>query len=141
MGVSIYTKNKSIDLGCGGFNNLRTTVAYIVNKELGEFYEELNKGLSLFGDERKKFFEEYDKRLAHIDEELNIDPLILDFLYLPDCEGTLTSKHSRRLYEAIKDYDDDIFYGYVGRPDCAMFKDFKEIVKDSRDHRIKLYWS
>ena len=35
----------------------------------------------------------------------------------------------------IKDYDDDYVYGYIGRPDRAMFKDFKRIVRECVEDR------
>lgn len=41
---------------------------------------------------------------------------------------------------AIKDYDDDICYGYCDKPDCAMFKDFKELVKDCIDTNTPMKW-
>jgi hypothetical protein len=140
MGVTIENKNKAIDLGYGGFNLLRTKIAYLTNEELGKFYDELLKGTLLFGEEREKFFDEYNKRLNQIDEELNVSPYILDFLYAPDCNAKMSVKHCRRIYKVIKDYDDDVLYGYSGRPDCAMFKDFKAIVKDCIDHNIQMYW-
>ena len=140
MGVTIENKHRSIDLGSGGFLNLRTKVAYLCNEELGKFYEEKEKGFSLYGKEREKFFEEYSRRLSQIDEELGVSHYILDFLYASDLEATMSVKHCRRIYNVIKDYDDDIAYGYIGRKDCAMFKDFKEIVKECRDRNIQMYW-
>lgn len=40
----------------------------------------------------------------------------------------------------IKDYDDDICYGYCGRSDCAMFKDFKQLIKDGADTEMGIEW-
>jgi hypothetical protein len=107
---------------------------------LGKFYEKSVEGMGLLDEERKKFYKEYDERLNQIDKELNVSPYILDFLYASDCEGKLSAKHCRRIYNVIKDYDDDVLYGYCGRPDCAKFKDFKAIVKDCVDHNIQMRW-
>ena len=65
---------------------------------------------------------------------------IIEFLYAPDCEYKLTYGKCKRLYEAIKDYDDNILYGYAGRDDCAKFKDFKKILKDCADNQISMRW-
>ena len=40
----------------------------------------------------------------------------------------------------LKDYDDDICYGYCGRSDCAMFKDFKQLIKDGADTEMGIEW-
>jgi hypothetical protein len=45
-----------------------------------------------------------------------------------------------KIYEVIKDYDDNVLYGYAGRPDCAKFKDFKKIVKDCVDNKCSMTW-
>lgn len=80
MGVTVNSKNYSIDLGYIGFNNLRTKVA-----------------------------------------EISVE----------DCKA---------IWEVIKDYDTNVLYGYVGRPDCAKFKDFKNIVKDCIDNNCNMEW-
>lgn len=48
--------------------------------------------------------------------------------------------HCKSVYEIIKDYDDDICYGYCGRSDCAMFKDFKQLIKDGADTEMGIEW-
>ena len=65
---------------------------------------------------------------------------ILCFLYASDCEATMGEDVCKKLYEIIKDYDDDIAYGYCGREDCATFKDFKELVKDCIDNKCSMEW-
>ena len=44
------------------------------------------------------------------------------------------------IYEVIKNYDDDILYGYADRKDCAKFADFKAIVKDGIDSGDGFTW-
>ena len=65
---------------------------------------------------------------------------ILDFLYESDCDGIMDVPHCRSIYEVIKNYDDDILYGYAGRKDCAKFADFKAIVKDGIDSGDGFTW-
>ena len=141
MGVTIESKNYSIDMGCGGFNRLRVKVAGLTGKEIGEHYEELDKGMFLYGTQREDFFEKYNKKISELEEKFKIPHGILDFLYASDCEGKATPKKCKQIYEVIKDYDDDILYGYCGKSDCAKFKDFKEIVKDCIDNKCSMKWS
>lgn len=141
MGVTIDSVNHSIDLGYGGFNNLRMTVAKLTAPDIHEHYEYLNKGMRLFGSQREEFFKEYDKKIIELDKKYNYEKSdVLDFLYASDCEGEMDTKHCKSIWEEIKDYDDENCYGYYGRPDCAKFKDFKEIVKDCIDTDTSMTW-
>lgn len=126
MGVTIQNKQKSIDMGCGGFSNLRNTIAGLLSKEFQTLYIEWTKPFSSITNE------EGNKMLSKLYED-NIltdnDDILLDFLFASDCGGKLSIKGCKRLHNLIKDYDDNILYGYIGRKDCAKFKDFKEIVE------------
>lgn len=42
--------------------------------------------------------------------------------------------------KVIGDYDDAIHYGYAGRKDCAMFRDFKAILTDCAVHKCDMVW-
>lgn len=140
MGVTIDSKNYSIDLGYFGFNRLRLKVAQLVDEEIGVHYKKLAQTQNYFDEEREKFFEKYNRDLNIILENKDISENILDFLYESDCNGTICAKGCEDLYEVIKDYDDDILYGYVGHADCAKFEDFKRIVKDCIENNYNLIW-
>ena len=142
MGVTIDSKNKSIDLGFGGFNRLRNKISELVNNEIAEHYKELEKSHFLFEDnKRKEFFEKYDAETERIDKKYDYKyNLILHFLYACDCGATMEVDVCKEIYEVIKDYDDNIAYGYTGREDCVMFKDFKELVKDCIDNNESMEW-
>lgn len=140
MGLTIENKNSSIDLSYTGFARLRTKIAYLHSKELGKFYDELVNAIPMFGKEREIFLKDYEKRLSTIDEELNVSHYLLDFLYADDFEATMSVKHCRRIWNIIKNCDENFSIGYVGRKDCAMFFDFKRIVKECRDKNIQMYW-
>ena len=90
---------------------------------------------------RKTFFEDYDAKIAELDKkyEGNMSD-ILDFLYEGDCNAEMDADHCRSIYEVIKDYDDDILYGYAGRKDCAKFADFQKIVQDGIDSGDGFSW-
>lgn len=136
MGVTIQTKHApSIDLGYIGFRGLRTRIAYLVNEELGKLYEDI----PMYG--TKEDFEKYDKRIQDLSVKLGDEyDCIFEFLYASDCNGKISYKTSKEIWKYIKDYDDNVCYGYSGRPDCAMFKDFKEIIKSSMEKRCIVEW-
>lgn len=140
MGLTIYNKHSSIDLGSIGFLRLRTRIAYMHSQKLGDFYQSLDKQWTLTEHEKEKFLEDYNLKLRTIDEDLNVSHEFLDFLYESDMEGTMSVKHCRAIYNTIKNYQEDFTIGYIGRSDCARFSDFKRIVKECRDRRIQLYW-
>ena len=137
MGISIGNKNREIDMGYGGFYNLRKNIAGIYSSEFKRLYEEWVSPCSKMTDE------EGNKQLITLYENdilTDEDDVVLDFLFASDAGGKVSAKGCKRLYKIIKDYDDDILYGYIGRKDCAMFKDFKDIVKECAERRIILSW-
>lgn len=142
MGVTINSKNNSIDLGYMGFNRLRTKVAELINDEIAEHYKECDKSICIFSDkEREQFFKKYNAETEKLDKKYDYKyNSVLHFLYACDCGETMGVEVCKEIYEVIKDYDDNIQYGYTGRKDCAMFKDFKELVKDCIDNNESMEW-
>lgn len=136
MGVSISCKKtgKSIDMGYGGFFNLRKKVAELAGGPFAEHYASLNP----FGDE--EYFEAFDRKTSEILEKKQADIKIVDFCLQSDCDGKIHYGVCKNILKAIGDYDDDIAYGYFGRPDCAMFKDFKEILEDCVKNKCDMLW-
>lgn len=128
MGVTIESKNHYIDLGYGGFMCLRTKVAELAAPDIFEHYKKSIDGMRLYDEnERKAFYKSYNAKIAELDRKYNGRMSdILDFLYESDCSAEMDVSHCRSIYEVIKDYDDDISYGYSGRKDCAKFADFKK---------------
>ena len=142
MGVTIESKNHYIDLGYGGFMCLRTKVAELAAPDIFEHYKKSIDGMRLYDEnERKAFYKSYNAKIAEPDRKYNGRMSdILDFLYESDCSAEMDVSHCRSIYEVIKDYDDDISYGYSGRKDCAKFADFKKIVKDGIDSGDGFSW-
>ena len=140
MGVTVESKNHSIDLGYGGFNKLRGKVAELTGDEIGEHYKVLERGMFLFGEEKTVFFKDYNQKITELAEKHQIPHGILDFLYASAGSGKISASKCKQIYEVIKDYNDDILYGYRGRPDCAKFVDFKEIVADCVENKCSLQW-
>ena len=142
MGVTIESKNHSIDLGGWGFICLRTKVAELAAPDICEHYKKSMDGMRLYDeDKRKAFYESYNAKIAELDKKYEGKMSdILDFLYESDCGAEMDADHCRSIYEVIKDYDDDILYGYAGRKDCAKFADFKAIVTDGIDSGNGFIW-
>lgn len=142
MGITLHSKNHSVDMGYGGFFRFRSKVANLVNEEFGKHYEDVKKGSYLFNEkEREKFFAEYDAKTNKFIEDNIVSPEIANFCYQSDSEGSIDQRQAKAIYNIIKDYNDDICYGYAGRPDCAMFSDLKQIFKDGAETRKYIRWS
>lgn len=138
MGITIKNKNMGIDMGYHGFFLLRKNIAYLISEDFGRLYEQWCGPFGHLTDE------EGNKKLKILYSQgkmINADELVLKFLFESDGEGKLSVNGCKKLYELIKDYDDNILYGYVGRPDCAKFKDFKEIIKQSAKSRLVVRWN
>lgn len=136
MGVTIRCKKtgESIDMGAGGFMRLRNKVAELAGGPFAEHYLSLNP----FGDE--EYFKKFDERTAEILKEKQADIKIVDFCLQSDCEGKIHYGACKNILRAIGNYDDNIRYGYCGRPDCAMFKDFKNLLSDCVKNKCDLVW-
>lgn len=142
MGVTVECKKtgKSCDLGYGGFWRFRKKVAVLINEELGEHYVKLSTILTFDIDKRKQMFDEFDREAERLIKKHKISLRAVDFLWQSDCGGKILPSACKIIYSAIKDYDDDICYGYAGRKDCAMFSDLKAVFKDCCDTNSHLVW-
>ncbi len=135
MGITISNHKHSMDMGAFGYAALRATISRLVPcQDFVDIYAELMNHHKAFVESEfatmKEYFDDYDRRALEICEKNKLDEEIINFLYKPDtCTKSVSVKTCRHLWELIKDYDDKVLYGYVGRKDCAMFKDFKEIVR------------
>ena len=141
MGITIRCEktHTSHDLGCLGFLNLREKVAELCSPEFGEHYKTLFYIFAVGGD-KTKFYKEFDKKTAELLERKVVSVKVVDFCLQPDCEGKIRYGACKEIYKHIKDYDDNVCYGYSGRQDCMMFKDFIELVKECYDNKSDLVW-
>lgn len=141
MGVTIESQNSFIDMGYGGFIELRKKVAELTSEDIFLHYKKLEEGMCLFGKEKQQFFEEYNSKIEMLSKEHNGEKDgILRFLYAPGVGAEISVDDCKEIYKVIKDYDDNVCYGYCGRKDCALFKDFKSIVKECIDNNCNMEW-
>jgi len=139
MGITISSKRYSCDMGYGGFNRFRNIVAEKVSDKFYKHYTLLSDAdiMFLMGDQRKKYFEKYDAITKEYVKQKEVTVEIANFLYQSDCEGKIYRKQAKQIYNLIKDCEDNILFGYVGRSDCAKMSDLKNIFKDG----TKVEWS
>ena len=107
MGVNLYNKEYSMDMGYGSFLQLRNKIAELFNEEFAENYRKLPHCST------NSEYDENCEKANEIIEKYNLDDDIIDFLYQSDCNGRVTYEACKKLYNIIKDYDDDYMYGYV----------------------------
>lgn len=138
MGITISSKRHSCDMGYGGFGRFRNTVAEKVSAEFHKHYLLLSDTtvMCLFGDERNEYFKKYDAATDEHIEQGTVSVEVVNFLYQSDCDGKVDRKQAKQIYELIKDYDDNISFGYFGRVDCSTMADLKNIFSD----RTKVEW-
>lgn len=107
-GVTINSKNHSIDLSYSGFYRLRKKVAELTKPDIYEHYKMLNDGsyalIKIKGNE--DFFAWYDRKIEELDKKYDGKySEVLDFLYTSDCDGEADADHCKSVYEIIKDCD------------------------------------
>lgn len=139
MGVTIHSPNFSIDMGYFGFERLRQKIADLTAKDIGEHYKALLGGAA--GKENDVWIESYNRKTEELAEKYNGRyNKILNFLYAPDCDGKVSYGTCKDMLHVIGDYDDNILYGYAGRPDCAKFADFRKLLEDCVENKKPLRW-
>lgn len=136
MGITIRCKKsgRSYDLGCGGFYNLRSKVAELCSPEFGKHYK------TLIHLNSKEEFDEFDEKTAELLRNKVVSEKVVDFCYQSDCGGSIRYGACKEIYNHIKDYDDNICYGYAGRPDCFKFRDFVSLLKECSEIKSSLVW-
>ena len=147
MGISLYgiKTGLSYDLGSGGFARLRTKVAELCSPEFGEHYKKLfsSEGMNIDFEapERKKaFYEEFDRKTLELIKKKKVSIKVVDFCLQSDVCGKIGYGACKIILDKVKDYDDNVCYGYCGRPDCFMFKDFKKLLQACVDNKKYLIW-
>lgn len=133
MGITIESKRVSLDLGYAGFNRFRQAVAEQAGKDIGLHYVELNDSSIMMMREKEKdnYFKTYDAKTRDLVAENKLSMEVANFLYQSDSAGKINRKQAKMIYELIKDCDDNIIFGYSGRPDCTKMSDMKRLFSDN----------
>jgi hypothetical protein len=119
-------------MGYGGFGRFRNAVAEKTGDKFYEHYLLLSSADAMFfmGNERIKYFEKYDAVTRELVEQKEVTGEVANFLYQSDCGGKIDRKQAKQIYNLIKECDDNIMFGYVGRSYCAKMSDLKSIFSD-----------
>lgn len=133
MGVCVHNTKYEMDMGCGSFYRLRTRVALLLDKDFGENYEQLGSCCT------PSQFKANDEIATRLLEKKQLDIDVVDFLYQRDCGGKISGKTCKKIYELVKDYDDDCMYGYAWANNTFAY--FKEMLKYSARYNANLIWS
>jgi len=142
MGISISCKKtgRSIDMGYFGFAALRRKVAALTGEPFASHYEKLFSP-PLRQSCSEADFEEFDRITEEMIRGRKVPIKVVDFLMQSDCKGRIRYGACKTLLKVIGTYDDGIKYGYAGRKDCAMFKDFKQILQECVDNKCDMVWN
>lgn len=140
MGVTISSKNRSIDMGGAGFMRLRRTIASLCPVIIERHYTYLcDFYYSITSDQRH--VDAYDLETTRLyNKYRQTHGEVIKFLYAPDTEAKMSYETAKQLLTVIGDYDDDKVYGYAGRSDAAKFADFKELLRDSVESKEPFEW-
>ena len=143
MGVTISCKKtgRSIDMGYVGFLQLRNKVADLAG--VGDHYrqiEEIDRIFFMQSKAKSEAFKEHDRKTNQMIANGILNEKVARFLWSPDSDAKLPYGVAKEVLKVIGEYNDDIIYGYAGRPDRAMFKDFKAILQDCVDTKSSLLW-
>lgn len=140
MGVTITATNSSrdFDMGAGGFFSLRTNIAKAFDAEFGEHYDTLSRIW------RHEDCEAFDKKTEEILKHSRFkseDADIVEFLFMSDCDGSISHKTCKKIYDLIKDIDfGNRIFVYAAHSDGKDYEYFKEFLLECYKHRRKMRW-
>lgn len=139
MGLSISGNYKnSIELsgGYGMLATIREEVAKAWNEEFGKHYATLKY---CSNEEDFKAFNEKALEICRNERLKDEDVDILDFLYQPDCDGQISYKTCKKIYDLIKDTDCKYCLRYAAYSNND-WQDFKQLLLECYSHRSNLVW-
>lgn len=136
MGFCITATNSAFIFygGYGGFFRLRKRIASDLDKEFGELYETL---ISLHSEEN---YRDFIEKVNEILERKGLDEDVLDFLFQPDCGGSISYKTCKKIYDIIKDDNKPLVFTYYAHNDGNDWEQFKEFLLECYSKRRKLRW-
>lgn len=139
MGVTIKCKKTgdSIDMGGFGFFLLRRKVSDLCGEPWAAHYRKLTDSVGMHN---REWYDAFDRETLDLIERKAIKIKIADFLLQTDITGSIHYGACKMLLKVIGDYDDNIPYGYSGRADFAMFRDFKKLLRLCVENKCDLVW-
>lgn len=119
---------KNAPVGCGRPNKFKPISLEYLEEKLGAFRE---------SDVYEFSSVEAKEEIKHYREYVSKD-------YKDDFKDLLKATEGHRFCDDWRNYImsnyDNVLYGYIGRPDCAKFRDFKAILQDCVDNKCNMEW-
>ena len=140
MGLTITSKikdcNIELDGGYGMLMSIREEVAMQFDKEYGKHYVTLCQYRT--ADEWKVFNKRTTEILSH-ERFKDEDKDLLDFLFASDCEGKISYKTCKKVYDLLKNSKNKccLRYAFYSKND---WDDLKELLLQCYKHKANLYW-
>lgn len=133
MGVTINATNSTYSFNTGyiSFFWFRQKIASCIDKEFGEWYAKQVTNSN----------KEVVDKLDELIEANNFDDGLMDFLFQSDCDGSVSYKTCKKIYDVIKDVDfknEGFRYGTYRHNDWEEFKNF---LLECYSHKRKMRWS
>ena len=138
MGVNIYATNSNYKFGLSysGFNRIRRVIADRLDSDFGDLYYEWTKVPNTFSklphDDRIAKSVEYLNKMEHLVDAKNLDQDVVNFLMLPDIEGSITYKTCKKLAAVL--------LGEVKDEFPFDWEHFKEFLMECYSHRRSMRW-
>ena len=139
MSVTIECKsgNLSYDLRTWGFESLRMKVASLSSEEWGKHYSKLMKPPFCH---KELFYESFNRVTEDLIKKRKVSSSVVNFCLQSDCGGKATYRQCREIYKHIKDYDDDVSYGFAGQQGNFTFNDFKALLEHCIENKCGFEW-
>lgn len=140
MGFTITANGSeySFDGGMGGFMSLRNNIALAFDKEFGKHYETLR---FCHSKEDYRLFNLITDKILSADRFSEKDADIIEFLFASDCEGSISHKTCKKIYNLIKDIDfNGKIFTYAAYSDGRDYEHFKKFLLECYSHRRKMRW-
>ena len=139
MGVYLGTKRIEIGMGYGTFMQFRKEVANAVSEAFGAtFSQYLSDSMEAYFKGDKAKAKELEKQFDEYVSVAGIDEDVVDFLFLPDCEGKIDYKVARKIRDLCRKSKCEESFGY-SRNKMTM-REISEIFDDAVKHHCNVSW-
>lgn len=149
MGITIKSKNFSLDCGYFGFKKLRDFVASkCPHENFRKCVEEFNENILSFM-RPAGWMESFNKKINDLEflankgskkKEIETLEWFGPFVWSSDCDAKMRYKTVKSIWEYIKDVSEDFVFGYSARPDAATFQQFKLLIDDCVKNKTGFKW-
>lgn len=141
MGLTIFNKVKDCNIelsgGYGMLLDIRREVANLYDREFGKHYEIL--GSRFMTEEDYKKWNTTANLILNDERFKDEDEDLLDFLFAPDCDGKISYKTCKKVYDLLlkSKATCPLRYAFYSHND---WDDLRKLLLICYKHRANLYW-